>query len=121
MLEYVWWLLGSQLGLQTPHLKLWHALGSGTHQLTSSPFFRSIPKNNPMVLSNVAGIHATSIGEHGESFALPYCDLVTDFTRLVIMTTVIPSTWHALCSVGLIVASNPAHALSQDAKGHGCE
>lgn len=33
-------------------------------QVTESAFFRSIPPSHPLILSNSAGIHAQSIGEH---------------------------------------------------------
>ncbi|KAM0747316.1 hypothetical protein T439DRAFT_350124 [Meredithblackwellia eburnea MCA 4105] len=49
---------------QTPRLKLWQVLGSGTDLVVNSDFWRSIPKDHPLLLSNVAGIHAVPIAEH---------------------------------------------------------
>ncbi|KAI5476091.1 2-hydroxyacid dehydrogenase [Pseudohyphozyma bogoriensis] len=49
---------------QTPRLKLWQVFGSGTNMVTQTEFWRSIPSEHPLVLSNIAGTHAVTIGEH---------------------------------------------------------
>ncbi|ORY89306.1 hypothetical protein BCR35DRAFT_300434 [Leucosporidium creatinivorum] len=50
--------------LQTPKLKMWQVLASGVNQIIDSDFYRSIPAEHPLVISNLAGCHAVSIAEH---------------------------------------------------------
>ncbi|ORY80722.1 hypothetical protein BCR35DRAFT_352483 [Leucosporidium creatinivorum] len=49
---------------QTPRLKLLQVVGSGTRQITDTPFYQSVPKDHPLILANSAGIHGGPIGEH---------------------------------------------------------
>ncbi|GAA5909130.1 hypothetical protein JCM6882_001198 [Rhodosporidiobolus microsporus] len=49
---------------QMPRLKLWQVMGSGTKPITDSAFYQSIPPEHPLVLSNIAGVHAVTIAEH---------------------------------------------------------
>lgn len=62
-----------------PKLKLWQVLASGTGQITDSDFYRSIPADNPLVISILAGCHAVSIAEHGGLLRYFKRPLLADF------------------------------------------
>ncbi|GAA5875969.1 hypothetical protein JCM8547_000668 [Rhodosporidiobolus lusitaniae] len=49
---------------QTPRLKLWGIVGSGTRMVTDTDFYRSIPEGHPLRFFNLAGCHSISISEH---------------------------------------------------------
>ncbi|KAL8290608.1 hypothetical protein RQP46_002866 [Phenoliferia psychrophenolica] len=49
---------------QTPNLKLLQLVGAGAFQVTNTDFYRSIPEDSPLILSNSTGIHVPAISEH---------------------------------------------------------
>ncbi|GAA6022277.1 hypothetical protein JCM10207_008912 [Rhodosporidiobolus poonsookiae] len=55
---------------QTPRLKLWQTVSSGVADITESAFYKSIPPEHPLVLSNIAGFHAVCIAQHVMMMAL---------------------------------------------------
>ncbi|KDE08648.1 hypothetical protein MVLG_01108 [Microbotryum lychnidis-dioicae p1A1 Lamole] len=67
----------------TPKLKLIQTVGSGTTQITDSPFHKSVPEEHPLILANTAGIHATTIGEHALMITLMLLHKILNVDRVI--------------------------------------